>query len=106
MRVTETMNLDQLVAGMLVAKAVLDEGGRVLVPAGAEISESLLHGLERRGIGQVTVSHEVAEDPAEREARQVRVSAQLEHLFRKAGEGEATRQLEQAIMAFRMGGKQ
>jgi hypothetical protein len=102
MRVTETLSLDHLAPGMQVAEAVLDDGGRVLVPAGAEISESLLHGLERREIGQVTVSHEVAEDPAEREARQARVSAQLEHLFRKAGEGDATRQLQQAVFAFRL----
>ena len=102
MRVTETLSLDHLAPGMQVAEAVLDDGGRVLVPAGAEISESLLHGLERREIGQVTVSHEVAGDPAEREARQARVGAQLERLFRKAGEGDATRQLQQAVLAFRM----
>ncbi|RIX46162.1 MAG: hypothetical protein D3M94_10690 [Rhodocyclales bacterium GT-UBC] len=103
MRVTEILKLDQLEPGMQLAEPVLDESGRVLVPAGAEVNESLVHGLQRREIVQVSVSYEQAEDPAQREARLAQINAQLAHLFRKAGDDDATRQLQRAVMAFRSG---
>ena len=48
MRVVDYLALDALVSGMKVAEAVVDKGGSVLVPAGAEITESMLSGLGRR----------------------------------------------------------
>lgn len=103
MKQVETLPLEQVAVGMRLAEAVLDAAGQILVPAGAELSAGLLQGLQRREIGELCIEREIEEDPAAREARRLRVSAQLEQLFRHAGDGEATRQLQQAVLAFRLG---
>ena len=102
MKMRETLAIGDVRPGMHLAEAMLDESGRVLVPGGCELTDSMLSGLMRRDIVALTVEYEVAEDPASRAARQARVVAQLDHLFRKAGEGPETRQLYRAILDFRM----
>ncbi len=95
--------LSEVCVGMLVAEAVTDAAGHLLVPAGAEISESMLHGLARREIAEIRIVRAVEEDAAASEARRARLAQQLDQLFRKAGEGAETRQLYQAILDYRMG---
>lgn len=102
MKRIESVPLAELAVGMTVAEPVLDSAGRVLVPAGAEVSESMLLGLRRRDVAEVRVEREVDEDPAAREAYRLKLLGRLEHLFRQAGEGAETRALQQAILAFRM----
>ena len=97
------MSLDALVPGMKVAEAVVDKGGNVLVPAGAEITESMLSGLGRREVAGVKVEFEVAEDPALAEARRVATAASLDQIFRKAGAAPETRTLYQAVLTYRLG---
>jgi hypothetical protein len=102
MKVTETLPIDALRPGMHLAEALLDERGQVLVPAGCELSDSLLLGLQRRGIEALAIEREIDEDPAAREARLKRVSEQLDRLFRLAGDGAETRALYAALYAFRV----
>lgn len=102
MKVVETLPLNEAVAGMRLAAAVLDEAGHVLVPAGAELSESMLQGLQRRDVVEVVVEREVEEDPAAQAAYRAKLTAQLDHLFRKAGDADETRALYQAVLDYRM----
>ena len=102
MRVVDYLALDALVSGMKVAEAVVDKGGSVLVPAGAEITESMLSGLRRREVAGVKVEFEVAEDPALAEARRVATAASLDQIFRKAGDAPETRTLYQAVLNYRL----
>jgi hypothetical protein len=88
--------------GMRLAETILDDTGRVLVPGGCELTESILHGLTRREVAELKVEREVDEDPAAREARRLRHVGQLDRLFRKAGDGAETRQLYQALLEFRL----
>lgn len=41
--------------GMSLSEAVLDDAGRVLVPDGAVLTESLIHSLLRRGVAALCV---------------------------------------------------
>lgn len=102
MKKIEALALEAVQAGMKVAEAVLDDGGRVLVPAGAEVSASMLTSLARREVATIMVEHEVEEDPAQREAHRIAVAARLGELFRKAGDGPETRTLYEAVLAHRL----
>jgi len=102
MKVVETLPLSEAAIGMRLAVAVLDEAGHVLVPAGAELSEGMLQGLQRREIAEVSVEREVEEDPATQAAYRAKLTAQLDHVFRKAGDGDETRALYQAVLDYRM----
>ncbi|WP_265942594.1 hypothetical protein [Dechloromonas sp. A34] len=102
MKVLESIAIDDAQPGMRLAEAVADAMGQVLVPAGSELTESMLQGLRRREIAALTVEREIEEDSAAREARRARVVEQLDQLFRKAGDGAETRQLYQAILDFRL----
>lgn len=100
MKKNERLALEGLQPGMVVAEAVLDAGGHVLLPVGSELSESILAGLERRSIESVVVEVVVEEDASALEARKQKLAAELDHRFRKAGEGEETRALYQSILNF------
>lgn len=102
MNVVESRMLADIQPGMRLAEDVSDDAGRVLLPAGCELTESTLLGLARRGIESLRVVCEVEEDPAAREACRAQTCAELDQLFRKAGDGHETRLLYQAILDFRM----
>jgi hypothetical protein len=102
MKIVETLPIGEVVPGMYLAQAVMDDGGRVLVPAGAEVSESMLNSLQRRDVAELTVEREVEEDPAEREAFRAKLVEHLDRLFRKAGDAAETRVLYQSILDFRL----
>lgn len=102
MKVAETLAIGDARPGLRLAEAVTDTMGQVLVPAGSELTEGILHGLLRRDVMTLTVEREVEEDPAAREARRASAVAQLDRLFRKAGDGVETRQLYQAVLDFRL----
>lgn len=102
MKQRATLPLSELAAGMLVAEPVTDAGGRVLLPAGATISDAILGSLARHEVTEICVEMEVAEDPAQRIAREAATTATVAALFRHAGEGAATRALHDAVLAFRM----
>lgn len=103
MKQLEILPVGELQPGMRVAAAVEDASGRVLLPAGAEITESTIASLQRREVESVGVEVEVEEDPAAVEAKRQQVAAQLEHLFRRAGDGAETRRLFEVVAQYRLG---
>lgn len=102
MIVLATLAIDDARPGMRLAEAVADAMGQVLVPAGSELTESMLQNLRRREVATLTVEREIADGSAAREAQRAKVVEQLDRLFRKAGDGAETRQLYQAILDFRL----
>lgn len=101
-KIVVEMPLNEISVGMRIAENLVDDAGRVLVPAGTEVNESLLAGLRRRNIETARIEQVVVEDAAAREARRVTISTQLDHLFRKAGSGEETRLLYHAVLEHRL----
>lgn len=102
MKVLEVLALDALQVGMKIAEAVLDDGGRILLPAGADITDSMLISLRRRDVTSVKVEQQIEEDPATLEAHRVVISTRLDRIFRKAGDAAETRTLYQAVLDHRM----
>lgn len=102
MKKTQIVALEDALVGATLAMDVVDEGGRVLMPAGSELTEAARAGLQRREIASVTVEVGDTRDPAETAARQVRIETQLARLFRHAGEQVETRALHQAVLNHRL----
>lgn len=102
MKTVTTLPLEQVEVGMVVAAAVLDAGGHVLVPAGTGVSESLLAALQRREIAELAVEFEQAEDPSAREARRLKLLEELDRRFRLAGDSPEIREIYQAVLDFRL----
>jgi len=98
----EDLATDQLLPGMVVAEAVVDEGGRVLIPAGVALSESTIASLVRREVPAVRIEQEVVEDPAQVEAYRQNLRERIDHLFRHAGQSETSRALYQTIFDYRL----
>ncbi|MGJ9417203.1 hypothetical protein ACHAC9_05460 [Massilia sp. CMS3.1] len=80
------IGLDQAIAGMALAAALLDDHGAVLVPQDATLTTGMLASLRRRGVERCLVWSADGPDPAElareRECRLQR----LEWLFRHRSE--------------------
>lgn len=102
MKRIELIATEGLAPGMLVAESVVDDSGRVLIPAGAELSEGAISSLTRREIQAVMVELTVLEDPEAVEARRAKTKQHLDHLFRLAGNSAETKALYQAILDYRM----
>ena len=102
MKVLEVLALEAVQPGMKVADAVVDDSGRVLVPAGADVTEAMLASLLRREVVSIKVELEVEEDPAAREAHRAMIVSRLDRIFRKAGDAAETRTLYQAVLDHRM----
>lgn len=100
MKIRETLPIGDALPGMHLADAVIDDAGRVLVPGGAELTESMLQGLIRRDVAELHIEREVEEDTQAAQARRVKVEEVLNHRFRKAGDGTGARSLHQAILDF------
>lgn len=94
--------LEQAVVGMRLGADVQDAQGAVLLAAGAELTDSLLAALRRRGITQICVHEEEQLSESQREARREAVAARLAHLFRRALESEADRQLYDSVRDYRL----
>ena len=96
------IDVDDVQPDMTLAEPILDARGEVLLPSGAALTESVLAGLQRRGIDQVIVVDNTITDEqlaAERE----RVKQRLDRLFRKccaSGEGPT---LFRYVQAYRTG---
>lgn len=98
------VSLDELLPGAVLADNVRDEAGRVLLRSGALMTESSIEALRRRGVESVSV--EAAEgipSPEHLAVERSRLEARLDLVFRQAGEGEANRQLRQAVLEFKLG---
>ncbi len=102
MKTKEKMAIDQVESGDCLAEALIDGSGRILIPAGAELTDSLLEALRRRGVSELLVERPVELDQAARVAMQARIEQRLSRLFRQGGEGLETRLLYLAVRDFRL----
>lgn len=90
------------VPGMHLAADLLDDSGRVLVPAGTALTEALVCSLMRREVAELPVVLAADEDPAVVEARNIRIAQSVAGLFRLAGDAPGTHALREAILQFRI----
>lgn len=95
------VSLDQAVVGMVLGGEVCDHQGKVLLAAGAVLSETLLQALARRGIESVRVEDD-ALSPEELFALRERTQQRLAYLFRNPHTGAADNLLREQIIGYRM----
>jgi hypothetical protein len=99
----QQMAIADVVAGMVLAEALCDHGGGVLLPAGATLTDATLSALRRRGIdslgvlGDQAVDDHAVDDQAERARR----CARLAHIFRNSAEVDATGALLERLQRYR-----
>lgn len=96
------LDLDEVLPGMILADALLDAHGEVLLPSGTVMTESSLQSLRRRGIDQLRVVNDqisAADLAAQREQQLQR----LARLFRKSAQDGAAGLLLQHIIEYRLG---
>lgn len=101
------IELENASAGMVLAEALLDSHGGVLLPPGAVLSDATLASLRRRGVAGCSVlappeqDREDAADPALAAARALQALQRLQHLFRHSADTEATGQLLRLLSDYR-----
>lgn len=98
MKIIEHLAWHELMPGMTLAEPLFDDVGRVLLPRGCELSDSILGGLQRRGIAALTVVRVVDASEITDAARLERIKATLDERFRLAGSGPASSALYQGLL--------
>ena len=107
---TQTIPLTHATTGMVLADALQDASGAVLLPAGCVLTAAMMHALERRGVASITIgtSPDVDDvddaDDASDLASTEQITARIEHVFRR-GSGTAHDALQAAITAFKLPNK-
>jgi hypothetical protein len=96
----ETIGIDSVSPGSILAEAVLDANGKTLLPAGAAISESHLFSLRRRDIEALCILLPVEVDAKATAAAMARIEAKLDHLFRQSGDNPIARDIKQRVLDF------
>lgn len=95
--------LDSVLPGSVLGDNVHDEAGRVLLRAGTTLSEASIAALHRRGVDTLTVEVAASHSAEHRAIERLHLEARLQAAFRQAGNGEASRQLWQALIEYRLG---
>lgn len=96
------LDLEEAEPGMILATTLYDAHGGVLLPSGAELTESSLTSLRRRGIDQVTVVNDQISE-ADLAIERARLQERLAKLFRSCGDKGASHSLQESIMQYRVG---
>lgn len=92
--------LDEVEEGAQLYEQVADRQGNVLLPAGAELTGSMIRSLERRGIESVIVVDDSVSAEALAQARE-EIGARLDQLFSKSS-GRASAALRQLVLEYRL----
>ena len=95
--------------GMVLADALCEPGGAVLLPAGATLTGAMLNALRRRGIASLDVlvadgAGDTAGGAAEAESEAERQCARLERMFRNSATQGATGLLLARLLHYRRTG--
>lgn len=96
-----TIEIDDASAGMVLSNVLLDAGGGTLLPKGAELTESLLTSLRRRGIERIAIVDDRLSEAELVEERE-RASKRLVVLFRKCAAHNANTALQNSILLYRL----
>lgn len=98
----QAIPIEAAAAGMVLAEALLDPSGSVLLPAGATLTSATLNSLRRRGIESLGIVGESApEDGAASAAERERKCARLARMFRNSAEVGATGELLERLYRYR-----
>ncbi|MGL4406988.1 MAG: hypothetical protein ACRCTU_01185 [Zoogloea sp.] len=100
MNTIQVMPLEAIECGAILAEAVLDAQGHVLLPAGLALETHHLEALARRGI--TTLSIQPDTDAQERAARQEALRQRVLYLFRHTAAEPSAQALLHATLAFRL----
>ena len=95
------IDLEQAVAGMTLAAALLDGHGGVLLPQDAALTDSTLAALRRRGVERCVVWAEETVDPVEAERARAERLARLDYVFRHSAGVAGSLQLLQQLRRYR-----
>ena len=100
---SQILPLESLQPGMLLAEAVHDRHGNVMLTAGTALTEAHLAALYQRGIASVLVVPERV-PPSDEEIAAMRQSIEerLRHIFRKTLDCPGNRTLFEVLLAYRM----
>ncbi|RZI78651.1 MAG: hypothetical protein EOP38_27540 [Rubrivivax sp.] len=79
---TRTVFMDEAAADSVLAEAVLDEQGKVLLGVGTVLTTALIESLDRRGVPCVTVECAGADSAVDIETRRQQARHAIEALFR------------------------
>lgn len=96
------LDVDDAVAGMVLADDVLDARGGVLLPKATALTDAMLTALQRRGIDTIHVVNDAISEEELRAERE-RVQQRLAKLFRKCGSDRTAGILLQRITEYRLG---
>ena len=96
------LTLDQASPGMILADDMRDVGGNLLLKSGTSFTESMLASLQRYNIGSFTVVGEESDAVDDTAAREL-VQRRLAKLFRRCGDGVASRSLRDGLSQYRLG---
>ncbi|MFA5083497.1 MAG: hypothetical protein WC474_13180 [Hydrogenophilaceae bacterium] len=101
-KTSQILPLESLQPGMLLAEAVHDRHGNVMLTAGTALTESHLASLQQRGIASVMVVPERV-PPSDEDVAAMRKSIEdrLRHIFRKTLDCPANRRLFEVLLAYR-----
>lgn len=94
--------LDLVLPGSVLGDNVQDEAGRVLLRVGTILTETSIEALRRRGVETLTVEVGASHSAEHRAIERLHLESRLQGAFRHAGEGEASRQLWQALIEYRL----
>ena len=100
---SQILPLASLQPGMLLAEAIRDRLGNVMLTAGTALTESHLAALRQRGIASVMVVPERV-PPSDEDIAAMRksIEARLRHIFRKTLDCPGNRKLFETLLAYRM----
>lgn len=94
--------IDDVTAGMVLAEALHDQAGNVLLPAGTTLTGATLNSLRRRGIESLgIVGENAADDGAASPAERERQCARLARMFRNSAGIGATGELLERLYRYR-----
>lgn len=94
--------LDDAVPGMVLADAIRDAHGGVLLPSGTELTDATLQSLRRCGIDSILVLNDDIPE-AELAAERAQIQQQLDRLFRRHADNEKNALLRQYLAEYRLG---
>jgi len=97
--------LAEVEPGMVLAEAVVDGAGQVLLPAATALTDSHLTSLRRRGIAtlRITPPADPLAEAAALAGERDRMRARVMYLFRNTADNPASQALLHAVLAFREG---
>jgi hypothetical protein len=96
------IDLDDASPGMKLWESVMDNKGTPLLPAGTELTPSIIKSLQRRGIDGVQIVNDRLTEADLRIERE-RLEKRLQQLFRRTGNTATGRMLMQSVLTYRFG---